>query len=103
MTQEAMFKIVDKCGRQEIYTRLGRACLLLEKYLFLRSTSEMFGLEETQAISQRGMIDAVAEIDVLIDILTNTCMTMSERYEVVCSEEHQCRSLIEEILGGDEE
>ena len=103
MTQDAMQKIVDKIGRQGVYTRLGAACALLEKYLFLRSASEMFDLKETLAVSQRGILETVAEVDVLIDILCNTCMTMSERYEVACMEEFKCGELVNEILGDDAE
>ena len=103
MTQDAMQKIVDKIGRQGVYERLGKACSSLEKYLFLRSVSEMFDLKETLAASQRAIIETVADVDVLIDILYNTSMTLSERYEVACMEEFKCSELVNEILGDDVE
>ena len=103
MTQDAMQKIVDKIGRQGIYERLGKACSSLEKYLFLRSVSEMFDLKETLTASQRAIIETVADVDVLIDILCNTSMTLSERYEVACMEEFKCSELVNEILGDDTE
>lgn len=102
MTQDAMHSIVDKHGRKEIYNRLYQTANSLSSYVFFRMISELYDVEEVEKSAQTMMVDAAAEINVLLDILANTCMTPAERYEMVCAEEYKCRQLVEELLGGDE-
>lgn len=102
MTQEAMQKIVDKCGRKEIYNRIYEAANSLSNFVFFRMISELYGVDEVVKSAQTMLIDSAAEINVLIDLLSNSCMTQAERYEMVCAEEHKCRQMVDELLGGDE-
>ena len=102
MTQETMMEIVNKVGREHIYQELSNCAYSLANYLFLRTASELFDVPEVQKASQTLIIDAAAEMNVLIDILANTCMTPAERYEMVCAEEYKSNVLVNEILGGDD-
>lgn len=101
MTQEAMRKIVDQRGREGVYALMQTACAKLEKNVFLRYCMEAFGNAELEKMAQRMMVESVAELNVLIDLLTETCMTVRERYELICTEDYYCKTMIDDVCGGD--
>lgn len=102
MTRDAMDKIANKIGREGIYGLIGKACATLDKQVFLRYCMEAFGHKELENMAQRMLIDAVAELNVLVDLMAETCMTMGERYEIACAEEYKCKKLVDDVLGGEE-
>lgn len=101
MTKDAMDGIANKLGREGIYGLMGKACAALDKRVFLRYCMEAFGNRELEGMAQRMLIDAVAEANVLIELLCETCMTMSERHELACAEEYKCKKLVDEAIGGE--
>lgn len=98
MTRDTMDKLARQIGREGVYGLIGKACARLDKQVFLRYCVEAFGSTELEGMAQRMMIDALAELNVLSELLAETCMTMSERYELNCAEEFAGNRLTEDIL-----